>query len=64
MPSFAAAAAAWSGSTTPVLETPSERRMTILDFGSASLRRASAVARPSPTAVIVSSGSMGRPFAS
>ena len=38
--------------------------MTIFDFGSASLRRASAVARPSPIAVIVSSGSTGRPDAS
>ena len=64
MPSLAAAAAAASGSTAPVLDTPSERRITILDFRSASFTRAIAVARPSPMAVIVSSWSMGRPFAS
>ena len=39
MPSFAALAAASSGSTAPVLDTPSDRRMTTFDFGCASLSR-------------------------
>ena len=64
MPSWAAPAAAASGSTAPVLETPSERRITIFDFGFASLSLRSAVARPSPMAVICSSRAMARPCAS